>query len=403
MATLTREQVLRETGATEERLDWLAAIGILSGDGSFRPADVFRVRMVGALLDAGYEPADVEAAATHGRLQVSHLDRFGFLAPSPRSGRTFADFAAGAGGLDALTSVYDVFGLPAPDPSAPVGFEEEQLLAEFMATWGLAHDRETLVRAARLAADGTRTAAIGWPDLYEEQVASGPRGRFASGELDEFPREVVEGGVAMVALLPRLLTWLTQRYVEERIVAGIVENFEEILAVDGRTARRVPRSAQRAVVFADVSGYTHVTEERGDEAAVRIASALQRHAEEVALRHGGRLVKLLGDGAMLLFREPARGVEACVGLVDALRSEVGVAAHAGIHAGPVIERDRDIYGRTVNLAARIAGTAGPSEVVASSAVTEAVELPGISFVPVGEAELKGVAEPVALFRVVAAS
>jgi class 3 adenylate cyclase len=297
--------------------------------------------------------------------------------------------------------VYEVLGLPPPDPAAPLAGDEEELLAEFMRTWSLAVDPETLVRAARLAADGTRMAAIGWPDLYDEQVAGAARGRLARGEVDEFPREVVEGGVALVALLPRLLTWLTHRYVEERIVAGIVENFEEVLAFDGRTARRVPPTAQRAVVFADVSGYTNVTEERGDEAAVRIASALQRQAEEVALRHGGRLVKLLGDGAMLYFREPAAGVEACMNLVDALGSELGVAAHAGIHAGPVIERDRDIYGRTVNLAARIAGTAGPSEVVASSDVAEAVELPGIRFQPVGEATLKGVAEPVALFRVVA--
>ncbi len=395
--------MLRETGAAEERIDWLAGIGLLARapDGTFRPADVFRVRMVEALLDAGYRESDVESAAGHGRLDLSHLDRFGFLGTATHSSRSFADFAGTvAGGVDGLAAVYEVLGLPTPDPAVGVTDEEEDLLSQFMRTWGVANDHETLVRAARLVGDGTRTAAAGWPDLFEEQVATPARARLARGEVGQFPPEIVEAGVAMVALLPRLITWLVERYVEQRIVAGIVENFEEVLAVDGRAAP-VEHAAERAVVFADVSGYTQVTEEHGDEAAVRISAELQRRAEAVALRNGGRLVKLLGDGAMLYFRDPAAGVDACLELVEALDSELGVAAHAGINAGPVIERDRDIFGRTVNLAARIAGTAGPHEVIASAAVVDAVEGAGIRFVASGEAKLKGVAEPISLYRVVA--
>src|SRR5918996_6141624 len=104
-----------------------------------------------------------------------------------------------------------------------------------------------------------------------------------------------------------------------------------------------------AIVFADISGFTRLTEQRGDETAVLAATSLQRHADAVATSHGGRLVKLLGDGAMLRFPEAAGASDAALELVETMSREGVLSAHAGVHAGPVIERDLDIFGRTVNL------------------------------------------------------
>jgi len=76
-------------------------------------------------------------------------------------------------------------------------------------------------------------------------------------------------------------------------------------------------------------------------------------------------------------------------------------AHVGLNAGPVIFRDGDYFGRTVNVAARIAGRAGPGEVLASEdAVRAAGPSGGIRFEPIGAAELKGVSRPVPLFRAI---
>ena len=204
----------------------------------------------------------------------------------------------------------------------------------------------------------------------------------------------------LVRLLPRLMAWLTQRYVEQAIFAGIVDGFEGMLASRGLAPAPQP-AAPPAVVFADVSGYTRLTDERGDELAVRLAESLQRRAEDIAADKGGRLVKLLGDGAMLYFAEPRRAVEAALELVHSFADDVDLSVHAGIHAGPVIERDRDLFGRTVNLAARISGAAGPGEVIVSEAVVRAAEDGGFQFEPVSQAVLKGFAEPVQLFRVTA--
>jgi adenylate cyclase len=156
-----------------------------------------------------------------------------------------------------------------------------------------------------------------------------------------------------------------------------------------------------AVVFVDLSGYTRLTEERGDEVAVGFAATLQRQAEAVAASKDGRLVKLLGDGAMLHLPDAGRGVEAALDLVRALSVHTGISAHAGVHAGPVIERDRDLFGRTVNLASRIAGAARPGEVLASQAVVDAVDDSALRFEPSESAELEGIPEPVPLFRATA--
>ena len=167
------------------------------------------------------------------------------------------------------------------------------------------------------------------------------------------------------------------------------------LATRDLAPRRGPH-APPAIVFVDLSGCTRLTEERGDETAVRTAMSLRQQADATAARHGGRLVKLLGDGAMLLFPKPAVGVDAALDLVEVMSGEGALVAHAGIHSGPVIERDLDVFGRTVNLASRIADVAEPGEVLASDAVAEAVHDGSYGVEPLDVANLKGIPEPVQL-------
>jgi adenylate cyclase len=111
------------------------------------------------------------------------------------------------------------------------------------------------------------------------------------------------------------------------------------------------------------------------------------------------LVKLLGDGAMLRLADAAVGVSAALELVQTMSGEGIVSSHAGVHTGPVIERDLDVFGQTVNLASRIADAAGPGEVLASEAVAEAAGDGGFAFERLREVDLKGLPDPVALFRV----
>ncbi len=85
--------------------------------------------------------------------------------------------------------------------------------------------------------------------------------------------------------------------------------------------------------------------------------------------------------------------------MGAMSGEGALSSHAGVHAGPVIERDFDVFGQTVNLASRIADAASPGEVLASEAVAEAASDGTFAFERIQEVDLKGLPEPVALYRV----
>lgn len=160
-----------------------------------------------------------------------------------------------------------------------------------------------------------------------------------------------------------------------------------------------------ATVFTDIVGFTEYTALRGDEEALRLL-ALQEEIVRPELPPGARIVKELGDGLLLWF--PG----ACEAVATALRlqqrfEEVSAELDAplwvrmGVHYGRQIIRRGDIVGHDVNLASRVAGVAGPGEVVASEAtVTQiALDLPGVTFEEIGPVFMKGIPGVVRLFRV----
>jgi class 3 adenylate cyclase len=397
--SLSADEVAAEAGIDREAVDWMTRIGALTpaGPDDYRVGDVFRAELIGALA-AGFDRATVEDAVARGSLNLGHVDRYLPLDPGPKAGRTFAEFCRDLGPLGAVVPVlYEVLGLPEPNPSSPIGVDEEDLFERFLGGWGAAADEETLARAARLMAEGTRAITLGWSQLLDERVAGPARGRLLRGEVDRFPEEATRSIAALVHLAPRMFEWLSWRYRERQSVEGIVEGFEQFLASRGLGPPPGP-AAPPAVVFVDLSGFTQVTEERGDQAAVHLAITLQREADAAATWNGGRLVKLLGDGAMLRFPDARRGVAAALSLVRTLSAGRRAPAHAGVHAGPVVERDMDLFGRTVNVAARVAAAAGPGEVLVTEEVALAAADGAWRFEPAGEQTLKGIAEPIRLFR-----
>jgi adenylate cyclase len=397
--TFSAEELATEAGLPVDRIDWLVDLGLLKPrePGSFRFGDVFRVKMVAALLNGGFTAEQIGWAVNEGHLDLDRVDEFQIVEPGPRSTRTFAEFMVSLGPRGALLpAVYAALGTPAPQPSARLPVDEEDRLRRFVEGWELAPSDETLIRAARLVAEGSRMAARGWDELLFEQVTGPVRERLYRGELDRFPEEVRDAYSTLLQLQPELMAWLVQRYNQQRSIEGIVVGFERYFASLGVGPPPTPVGPP-AVAFVDLSGFTRAIEERGDETAVRFATTLQREAESAAKQHDGRLVKLLGDGAMLWFPDAERGVLGSLAAVGAM-SGGSLPPHAGVHAGPVIERDLDLFGRTVNLASRIADAAGPGEVLVSEDVAEAVDLPDVRFERADRVALKGVPEPVALFR-----
>jgi len=155
-----------------------------------------------------------------------------------------------------------------------------------------------------------------------------------------------------------------------------------------------------AIAFVDLAGYTQFTEVAGDQEAAVLAARLQDLAMSAARTHQGRVVKLLGDGVMLRFGSPVEAVHGVLGLMDAIDAAGLPPAHAGVASGPVVVRDADVYGHTVNLAARIAGHAPSAQLLVTADLRQALAADGIAVMDAGRARLKGVSDEVALLQVV---
>ena len=111
------------------------------------------------------------------------------------------------------------------------------------------------------------------------------------------------------------------------------------------------------------------------------------------------MVKWLGDGVMLHFRRAEDAVPAALDLLDAVAAAGLPPAHIGIQTGPVVFEGGDYFGRTVNLAARIAEHAIAGQVLVSDDVVETIDQERFSITAVGLVQLKGVSDPVNLYAV----
>jgi class 3 adenylate cyclase len=177
--------------------------------------------------------------------------------------------------------------------------------------------------------------------------------------------------------------------------ANIIDGFEGLMAKAGIRSRleRLP-----AICFLDITGYTKLTQERGDDAAANLATTVARLVQRCSVRRGGKTIKWLGDGVMFYFDDPSEGVLAALEMVDKLADAQLPPAHVGLHAGPVLFQEGDYFGQTVNLSARISDVAQAGEVLVSQAAADASRRDGLSFADRGPVELKGVSGAVHLFR-----
>jgi adenylate cyclase len=139
-----------------------------------------------------------------------------------------------------------------------------------------------------------------------------------------------------------------------------------------------------------------LTEERGDAFAADLAANLASLVENISRRGGGRPIRWLGDGGMFHFKQPQAAVLAALDMVEAAPRAGLPPMHIGIHTGPVVFQEGDVFGRTVNLASRIASYASAGQVVASDETARRASGASVRFEPIGPVRLKGVPEPVDL-------
>lgn len=133
-------------------------------------------------------------------------------------------------------------------------------------------------------------------------------------------------------------------------------------------------SAGLIVGFADLVGFTALAQQVTDEELAAVVDRFERLAYDVVIAGGGRVVKMIGDEVMFLVEDPVAAGEIALRLADASRDAAELSdVRVGLALGPVLEREGDAYGATVNLASRVTGIAYPGTVVVSPELRLALE------------------------------
>lgn len=154
------------------------------------------------------------------------------------------------------------------------------------------------------------------------------------------------------------------------------------------------------VALVDLAGFTAFAEERGDAAAADLAAAFSVRAMQAGRRHGLRPIKTIGDAVLLVGTDPADAARYAVSLVTEFDDGPPLRLHAGIADGPIVERDGDVFGSPVNLAAHLVSEAAAGEVVVTGAVAEAARRDGLEVLPLGARRI-GLLRPLHVFRIAA--
>jgi class 3 adenylate cyclase len=392
-----RQEVARRAGVDPEYIDRLVELGILAPDkdGTFSPGDVRRASWVQSLDQAGVPLDGLAAAVRDGTLSFSYLDASAFDRFTGQTDTTFRELSTRTGiPLELLTAIHETLGYAEPRPEDPVRQDELSVVPviELLLSFGV--PPVGMGRWIRAYGDSLRRIAEIETDWYKTEIMQ----TFIDSGMNEVEMmdAQAELGSRLVPLMDHALLALYHGQQEHAWRNSWFEYVETALERAGLYSKlhRPP-----AMCFLDITGYTRLTEEKGDQAAADLATTMATLVRRLSQEHGGQPVKWLGDGVMFHFPDPGQAVLAALDMVEGVASNGLPPAHVGIHAGPVIFQEGDYFGRTVNIAARIGEYARPGELLVSQEVVDAAEGTPVAFTKIGPVELKGVSGALLLHTV----
>lgn len=396
MTDYARAEAAERAGIGIDDLTALVDLGIVrpaQGD-RFTSGDVRRAELVESLKAAGISREGLAEAIERGTVNLDFMDAPVYERFSALSDVTFQQHSDRTGvPINLLLLIREAAGSAVPSPDDRMR-DEELVIADFIEAQVKAGFRPLAIeRLIRVDADSlnriAESEAAWWrSEIIEPAMAKGLSTEDMSAtDVSTNMSRLGDAAVMAMYRAQQARAW----------TANIIGGFEQMLAAAGLHSRleRPP-----AMCFLDITGYTRLTQERGDEAAASLAGTLSRVVQRASVQHGGRAVKWLGDGVMFFFPDPGPGVMAALDMVEGVAGAGLPPAHVGLHAGPIIFQEGDYYGQTVNVASRIAEYARSGEVLVSQAIVDAVAAghgSEASFTGIGPVELKGVGGPMSLY------
>ncbi len=158
-------------------------------------------------------------------------------------------------------------------------------------------------------------------------------------------------------------------------------------------------SSVATVAFVDLAGFSAIADVYGDASAIAILGYFEELVQD-AFEGLGQPIKWIGDEAMFGFPDPATALKVLGRLLPACRAEPRIPlTRTALNHGPVLRRANDLFGSTVNVAARVAALASPGQMLATLPVADIAAASGIVVRDIGKVTLRSIADPMPLYAI----
>lgn len=382
--------VAGELGLSPSTLRRWVTAGLVDVDesGALAERGAGQARVVQRLRERGYSLADIRRASERGVLASSHLEA---LSGSER--RWTIGQAAREVGLNRKLAQRLLAAVGVSGELRDVGALELELLRAVAAVLEGGVPLPVVLQVARVYGQAISQIADAEVRLihhhvHEPMMRSGLSGKQVVEQMQGLVTDVLP-------LTSPLLGLVHHYYLREFTEQDVIGHMEELQGGGPQDAKSKDDGDELtrvrvAVAFADLAGYTRLTEELGDARAV---DTVERFVAAVAssLPSEARVIKTIGDEAMIVSPDVSGLVQWAVRFQQQSRDE-DVSARIGVHCGQALFYEGDYYGREVNLASRVAARAGGGEVVVTAAIADAKPA-GVVFERLGEIRLKGFSSP----------
>ena len=385
MSELSLRAAAERAGVSPGTLRRWAKQGLIPGyAGRWTPVAVAHARTIARLRARGHRLQDIRAAGEAGRLAFGIIED---LLPDPGAGHPLPEVARETGLEPALIErIYAALGYPASALDR-ISDEDLALLHYVAAVLAAGFPLVAFLQLVRVYGQSLAQIADAEVRLFhlyvhEPLIQEGVPGLEMAEEMSDLAGELLP---LASPIMEQLHLHLLQHYLEQDVVGHMEVELEGADVELGRV--RV------AIAFADLAGYTRLTEEEGEESAL---DAVERFLDSVmhTLPEDARVIKTIGDEVMVVGTDPSALVDWAVGF-QALMPERPLP-RIGVHAGAALYRDGDYYGREVNLASRVVARAAGGEVLVTRPVVDSAGS-HLEFELIGEVRLKGFRSPTELF------
>lgn len=306
------------------------------------------------LVDLGVADEVVDQAIADGTLELLALEK---VASLEEARFTLAEVATLSGvAPDRIRAYWRALGFPDPRPDDRVFTDSDvemlSAVVSFIAEGTL--DPELAIQMARVIGSAMDKIANAQVDALEV--------RRPEREVGDAPPFIgaSRSTADLLSLMPKVMEFVWRR---------------QLASAARRRMVRVAEDAGTGVVvgFADLVGFTAKTQQLTEQELAEVVTRFETVAYDVVAEHGGRIVKTIGDAVMFVDEDTTDGALLALDLAERFRNDPNLSdVRVGLACGPVLERDGDVYGHTVNLANRIVSVAYPGTVVVSKELHDAI-------------------------------